>query len=57
MIEYHGIRAMHPVKSIIPAVNGWCLGPVLAHLDQVMNVVDELTEVLTNWKLPKGSDT
>jgi len=39
------------MKSILSAVNGSCLGPVPAHLDQVVNIVDKLTEVLTNVQM------
>ena len=48
MIEYRGAQAMPLMKFIISAVNGSCLRPVSAHLDQLVNVVDELTEILTN---------
>ena len=48
MIEYRGAQAMPLMKLIISAVNVSRLGPVSAHLNQLVNVVDELTEILMN---------
>jgi len=50
-IEHRGARAMPLVKSIISAVNGSSLIPASAHLDQVVNIVDKLTEILTNVRM------
>ena len=48
MIEYRGAQAMPLMKSIIFAVDGSCLRPVSKHLNQLANVIDELTEILVN---------
>jgi len=48
MIEHRGARVMSLMKSVISAVNGSYLRPLSAHLDQLANLVDELTEILVN---------
>lgn len=48
MIEYQGTQAMPLMKSIISAVDGSYLRPVSTHLEQLANVVGELTEILEN---------
>ena len=48
LIEHRGARAMPLMRSIISAVGGSYLRPVSAYLDQLADVVDELTEILMN---------
>ena len=48
MIEHRGTRAMPLMKSIISAVRDSQLHPVSTYLDQLANVVNELTEILLN---------
>ena len=46
MIEYRGARAMPLMKSIISALGVPDLPPLLANLDELASVVNELTEIL-----------
>ena len=48
MIEYRGAQAMPLMKSIISAVGNAQLQPVSAHFNQLVNIIDELTEILVN---------
>ena len=48
MIEHRGARAMPLMRSIISAVDCSYLRPLSTHLDQLTDVVDELTQILVD---------
>lgn len=48
MIEHRGTRALPLMKSITSAVDSSDLRPVSGYLEQLANVINELTEILLN---------